>query len=183
MTVRRLFLCLSAAALLILGNPGIASAGEESMVDAAAAFEQLKGMSGAWVGTGQGEGEAEGEEHGDMGVRMVFEVSAAGTVVMETMMPGTDHEMINMYHMDGDDLVLTHYCAGGNQPTMKLDRSHKGALKFDFTGGSNLNAAHDAHIHGAQLTFNESGTVESQWFSYSAGEPAGTMTFTLQREK
>ena len=35
--------------------------------------------------------------------------------------------MINMYHMDGDDLVLTHYCAGGNQPTMKLNTENSSA--------------------------------------------------------
>ncbi len=48
--------------------------------------------------------------------------------------------MINMYHLDGDDLVLTHYCAGGNQPHMKLDRASatSGKLQFDFIGGTNL---------------------------------------------
>jgi hypothetical protein len=63
--------------------------------------------------------------------------SAGGSVVMETMMAGTDYEMINMYHLDGDDLVLTHYCAGGNQPTMRLDRAKATAteLPFVFTGG------------------------------------------------
>ena len=56
------------------------------------------------------------------GVVHEFKTSAAGTVVMETMNPGTGHEMINMYHVDGDDLLLTHYCAGNNQPRMRLNR-------------------------------------------------------------
>lgn len=174
---------LVTACLVLLASAGTVSAGEGSKVDAAAAFEQLKGMAGTWVGTAEGEGEAEGKNHADSGVKMVFEVSAAGTVVKETMMPGTEHEMINMYHMDGEDLVLTHYCAGGNQPTMKLDRSHHGALKFDFTGGTNLDPAVDGHIHAARLTFHEGGTVESQWTPYAGGKPAGSMSFTLTRQE
>lgn len=40
------------------------------------------------------------------------------------MQPGTDHEMINMDHLDCEDLVLTRYRAGGNQPRMRLDRAN-----------------------------------------------------------
>ena len=80
-------------------------------------FEQLKGLAGTWEGEPEGEGaEAEAETKEAGVVKHEIQVSAAGTVVMETMAPGTDHEMINMYHLDGEDLVLTHYCAGGNQP-------------------------------------------------------------------
>ncbi len=47
--------------------------------------------------------------------------TADGTVVMETMDSGNpDHEMINMYHLGGNEFVLTHYCAGNNQPIMRL---------------------------------------------------------------
>ena len=153
------------------------------MVDAAAAFEKIKGMAGTWIGTTEGTGEAEAEARGDMEAKLVYQVSAAGSVVMETMMPGTDHEMINMYHLDGDELVLTHYCAAGNQPTMKLDRSHHGALKFNFTGGTNLDPAVDTHIHGAQLDFREDGRVGSHWTSWAGGKEAGTMEFILTRQE
>ena len=148
--------------------------------DAAKIFDRLKGMEGTWSGTSLGSGEAAGES---ADVEHVFELSANGTVVMETMMPGTDHEMINMYHLDGDDLVLTHYCAGGNQPTMKLNatRSTEGQLVFDFTGGTNLDATADPHIHAARLEFDDDGTLVSRWISWNEGREAGEMVFRLKK--
>ncbi len=32
--------------------------------------------------------------------------------------------MITMFHMDGDRLLMTHYCGAGNQPRMKLVASN-----------------------------------------------------------
>ena len=115
----------------------------------------------------------------------VFEVSANGSVVMETMMPGTEHEMINMYHLDGDDLVMTHYCAGGNQPHMRLnaETSTPDALNFDFDGGTNLDPAKDGHIHAGQLIFKGKDQIDSVWVGYNEGKPAGTMTFHLSRSE
>ena len=154
----------------------------ESM-DAGQAFEQLKSLAGTWHGSPEGEGadaEAAAEAAGQ--ITHVFEVSAAGTVVMETMNPGTEHEMINMYHRDGEELVLTHYCAGGNQPTMQLNRASSTAteLVFDFTGGTNLDPAVDPHIHSAEMAISEDG-LRSEWMSHAGGEPAGKMTFLLSR--
>ena len=53
--------------------------------------------------------------------RRLVRTTGGGSAVTETLFPGTAHEMMSVYHMDGDDLVLTHYCAGGNQPRMMLE--------------------------------------------------------------
>ena len=158
-------------------------------VDASAVFEQLKSLAGTWTGTPKAEGheaEVEAEAVQQMGeVVHQIEVSAAGTVVMETMGPGTAYEMINMYHLDGDDLVLTHYCAGGNQPTMRLDRAHSTAEKliFDFSGGTNLDPAVDNHIHAARITMVDDGHMESSWTAFQNGEQVGLMTFDLAKKE
>ncbi len=153
-------------------------------VDAEAVFEQLKSLEGTWRGEPEAKGE-EAEAEAETAGHAVheFRVSAAGTVVMETMGPGTDHEMINMYHVDGDDLVLTHYCAGGNQPKMRLDREHSTAEKmvFDFAGGTNFDPAVDPHIHAAEIAIVGHDRIDSVWTSYSGGEPVGGMTFHLSR--
>jgi hypothetical protein len=155
-------------------------------LDAQCVFEQLTTLTGTWRGVPEGEGEhaaAEAEAWG--GVVHEFELSAAGTVVMETMNPGSDSEMINMYHVDGEDLVLTHYCAGGNQPSMRLNRetSTSDKLVFDFTGGTNLDPAVDEHIHAAQVTLVDTNHLESVWTGYKAGESTGAMIFHLVRSE
>ena len=52
-----------------------------------------------------------------------FAVSSAGSVVREIMGPGEEHEMTNMYTLDGNALVMTHYCGAGNQPRMRATDS------------------------------------------------------------
>lgn len=167
-------------ALLLTALP--ATAGEEHVAEtpsAEAAFERLKGLEGTWTGKIA----VADAEHEGTPVVHEFRVSANGSVVMETMNPGTEHEMINMYHLDGDALVLTHYCAGSNQPTMKLDRSASGAdaYVFEFTGGTNLDPAKDQHIHDAKLVFHEDGALESNWSGWKDGEQQGQMSFLLAR--
>ena len=177
----RKYFQVSSICLLVLAANAPSVAGG---VNAEAVFEQLKTLAGTWRGVPEGQGkEAEAEAKKVPEVVHEFRVSAAGTVVMETMGPGTDHEMINMYHVDGNDLVLTHYCAGGNQPTMRLNRkrSTSARLVFDFTGGTNLDPAVDEHIHSAEIKLVDGERLESVWTSYDGGKKAGLMKFHLAR--
>lgn len=171
-------------ALIIVVFLAATSPGHAGGVEAQAAFKQLTSLAGTWRGEAEGEG-ADAEAEADMLDQAIheFRVSAAGTVVMETMGPGTEHEMINMYHIDGDDLVLTHYCAGGNQPTMRLDRAKSTVdkLVFDFTGGTNLDPAVDEHIHSAEIQLTDPKHLESIWEGYAGGKKVATMTFHLAR--
>src|SRR5439155_8435497 len=92
-------------------------------------LEKLKKLSGTWVATDK-DGKPTSE------VVSVFRVTSAGSAVHETIFPGTDHEMVSVYHLDGKDLVMTHYCALGNQPRMKLDaKSQPNQLVFHSRAG------------------------------------------------
>ncbi len=158
-----------------------AQAGES---EAEAMFDAIKALEGDWQGTADFEGSDAPPEGQEMPPAIhQFRVSAAGTVVMETMNPGTDYEMINMYHLDGDDLMLTHYCAGGNQPSLRLaaDKSSPENMVFEFAGGTNLDPAVDEHIHGAQITLVDNDHVTSAWSGYKDGAAAGEMTANLVR--
>ena len=69
----------------------------------------IKKLEGEWKVTG-------GDEHHGKEGKVTYKVTAAGSTLMETQFPGTGHEMVTMYHLDGDELKATHYCAAGNQP-------------------------------------------------------------------
>src|SRR5688500_9647707 len=83
---------------------------------ASPALERFKALAGEWVSLEDGEM----VKKGDLVAR--YAVTAAGTAVVETVFPGSGHEMVTVYTADGPDLVLTHYCMEGNQPRM---RAHK----------------------------------------------------------
>jgi len=142
---------------------------------AKAAFARLKGLAGEWRGT-------LGSKDGPP-TRVVYRVTGAGSVVVETLFPETDHEMLTVYHMSGDALVLTHYCAAGNQPRMRLDTSASapGRLVFAFDGGTNLDPAVDNHMHSGVLTFKDTDHLEAEWAGYQKGQPQATHRFLLER--
>jgi hypothetical protein len=131
-----------------------------------AGLERLKKLAGEWVAA-----DAQGKPTDQ--VVSVFKVTAAGSAVQETLFPGTSHEMVTVYHLDGKDLVLTHYCALGNQPRLKADpASPPNQLAFKFTGGSNLDASKDMHMHEGTITFVDDDHIESAWAAYKDGKPA-----------
>ncbi len=141
-----------------------------------AAFEKLKGLAGRWEGhlvTPDGpEGAVE------------YRVTAAGTLVTEVLFPGTDHEMVSVYYLDGDVLRGKHFCSMGNQPEMKLDlkASSENDLHFAFTGGTNMDPSKDAHMHGGKISIR-GGRLESEWTMYNAGKEDGINRFFLTRAK
>ena len=84
---------------------------------------------------------------GDLVAR--YAVTAAGSAVVETVFPGSAHEMVTVYHADGPDLVLTHYCMEGNQPRMRAKDARGPRFEFAFDGGTNIDPKRDRHMHSA----------------------------------
>jgi hypothetical protein len=147
----------------------VSARGDEpkSGIDAKTAFARLKALAGEWK-------VEEGGEHGsDVGTKVIYRVTAAGSALVEEQFPGTSHEMVSVYHLDGDDLRMTHYCAAGNQPRMRLDRnaSTPDVLVFSFDGGTNLDPAKDLHIHEAKIHLKSPKRVEGYWIAYKDGKP------------
>ena len=165
-------------ALLLLGRLGVnGAAAAAEPLSAKQAFEVMKSLAGDWTGKMQ-----EGGEQPD--VKVLYRVTAAQSAVVETLFPGQPHEMITVYHLDGDKLVLTHYCAAGNQPHMALTRkSTANDLIFDFVSGSNMNPKKDAHMHSAHLHLEGTDTLSAEWTGYKEGKPDHSAKFALNRKK
>jgi hypothetical protein len=162
-------------AVAILSAAAIRPAAAQGAVEPRAAFERLKSLAGTW------EGQA-GDEKTGPPATVVYRVASAGSVVQETLFPGTPHEMISMYHMADGNLVLTHYCLA-NQPRMKLDTRASGAnrLVFAFDGGTSFDPAKDPHIHSAVIEI-QGNALRNEWASWNDGKEGGRETFFLRRK-
>ncbi len=137
-------------------------------------LERLKKLTGSW--------QADTKEMGK--VTVTYRLVAGGSTVMETIMPGTDHEMVTMYHLDGEDLILTHYCMLGNQPRMKAQKDSKhGTIDFRCVGGSNMKCPADAHMHSALFTFVDADHLTTEWSLMKDGKVDHSMKFEYARQK
>ena len=144
------------------------------------AFAQLAGLAGEWLGAEDGPLWKRGE------LVSRFELTGAGSALIERLFPGSAHEMTTLYHRDGADLVLTHYCAAGNQPRMRAVAPAVGARDFEFAfdGGANLDAARDSHMHSARIQLVGPDELIAEWQTWNAGKPDGPPErFHLLRRK
>jgi hypothetical protein len=167
------------AALLLALLPAAAPAqtpasASATAVDGKAAFARLKALQGDWEGHVT---KPDGPP-----ARVEFRLAGNGSALVERLFPGTDHEMVSVYHLAGSDLVLTHYCAMANQPRMKLVAGGpEGDLVFDFAGGDNVDPRTTTHMHGGRFTVKGADAYEADWGIVSGGKPAGNNRFFMKR--
>jgi hypothetical protein len=162
-----------AAGLALIGSAGPAAAGA-----APSPLDRLAGLAGEWLAAEDNEM----VKRGDLVAR--YQVTAGGTAVVETVFPGSPHEMVTVYHRDGDDLVLTHYCLG-NQPRMRAKAPAPGATRFEFAfdGGSNIQPASDRHMHSAWMELVSADELRTEWSELAGGQPAMVVNMHMVRKK
>lgn len=137
------------------------------------AFELIKGLEGSWTGK-----KADGKP-----ADVEYRVTAGGSAVLETLFPGTDHEMVTLYSMQRNRLVLTHYCALSNQPRMSFRRTRDpGTVHFEFVGGDNIDVKKDTHMHALDLRSEGKGALRAMWTLWEGGEAARDEIFEFRRK-
>ena len=89
--------------------------------------------------------------------------------------------MVSMIHLDGDRLLLTHYCGAGNQPRMKVTASDAKATTFEFFDGTNMGngAGHMQRVTFTQLDANH----HTEEWVFVDGAQQHHELFTLERAK
>lgn len=139
-----------------------------AQTDAQKAFATLKGMPGTWEGTSP-----EGP------VKVTFKATGGGSSVMSEILGKED--MISMFHMDGDRLLLTHYCAVGNQPRMQATLSPDGkTITFTYFDATNLSEPDAGHMQRMILTVLDPNHHTEQWVFADHGKEH-SVTFDLRR--
>ena len=79
--------------------------------------------------------------------------------------------MMTVFHDDSQKHVtMSHYCMLGNQPKMILKKAKKNMLVFDLSEDSDMDVAHDNHMHAATITFNRKDQMTQQWTKFDTGK-------------
>lgn len=154
---------------LIAATIALSAACALAQTDAQKAFTAIKNMPGTWEGSS-----VEGP------VKVTFKVTSGGSAVMSEILGKED--MISMFHMDNDRLLLTHYCAVGNQPRMQAAVSSNGkVITFTYVDATNLATPDSAHMQQMILTVIDDNHHTEEWVFAGQGKEHRVL-FDLHRK-
>ncbi len=172
----RIGTAIPAAALLALMLAGPTAAADDKSV-----MDKLAKLQGDWIMLDENGAET------DM-IGSTFRLTAAGSALVEVMAPGSPEgfEMVNMYHADGDRVLMTHYCAAGNQPRMVVKATDDdNRLVLQFESVTNLASPDANHMHHAEYIFHGDDRLTTLWWSMQDGKVNEDehVTIELKRKK
>jgi hypothetical protein len=160
---------VGAARILLLV---LASAGAFAQSDAQKALDKLKLLEGAWQGK-----DAKGGP-----VQDTYRLTAGGTAVMGENKMGAE-DMLSLFYVDGERLLMTHFCPSGNQPRMQATISSDGkSISFNFLDVTNLSNPQAGHMHHAVYLFSDADHYTEQWTWRQDGKDT-TYQYEMQRKK
>jgi hypothetical protein len=131
------WLCLAACVSL----SGILSAETKANI----AFEKIRALDGDWQGTVAWTGQQPSE------IGAHYYITGNGSAVVEDLSNG----MSSVYHLDGTDLRMTHFCAAQNQPRLKATAfgPDNSGITFSFVDITNLSSPKAGHVQGLDMKF------------------------------
>jgi hypothetical protein len=163
----------SALTTVVVGESRNAQPQELDRVTALAAFERIKKLEGTW----QAKSTKGWEE------RQQFHLIANGTAVSSQSVPvpsadapkadtAPNAPMLTVFHMDGDHLLLTHYCEAGNQPRMIAAAIEDAGrtVRFTFLDATNMASRRTGHMHAVVIRFVDDSHFDEQWSWYENGK-------------
>jgi hypothetical protein len=92
-------------------------------------FERLKTLAGEWEGSFEW---SQGRT-GSGTLHVSYYLTGGGSALVENLVMGGVPTMTTVYHLDGSDLRMTHYCAARNQPRLKAVRFDEAQSSAEFT--------------------------------------------------
>ncbi len=134
-------------------------------------FERIRGLEGMWQGKN-----SQGQP-----LRVSFRMTGGGSALMSEILGEGRENMVTMIHMDGDRLMLTHYCGAGNQPRMKVVSSDAKSITFEFFDGTNI-APGDGHMQRVTFTQSDPDHHTEEWVFLDQGKEHREL-FTMERTK
>ena len=162
-------------AITLVAAVALAATVAVAQSEAQKSFNQLKSLTGTW----------EGKTPDGKAVEVSFRDTAGGSAlmseIMSSEMKGHD-DMISMFHMDNDRLLLTHYCDAGNRPRMTGKTSPDGkSVEFEFLDVAG--STQYGHMHHAVFTAVDANHHIEDWTYMEPGDKPVHAHFDLQRTK
>ena len=140
--------------------------------DAQRVLDRFKSMAGTWEGK---------SPSGDTS-EVTYRLEAGGTTVMADMHMSSE-DMMSMYYVDGEKLLMTHFCPSNNQPRMKAVISPDlKTVTFDFLDATNLAGPQAGHMHRAVFLFSDADHYAEEW-TWKKGDKDLKFHFEMQRKK
>jgi hypothetical protein len=156
-----------------LGSTGSAFAqATKDPANASQAFDKLKTLARHWEAT---------TEKGK--VTTSFELVSGGTALVEHMSMASEKEMLTVYFVDGNRLLLTHYCEAGNQPRMQAAAfdPKSSVIDFGFLDATNMPDANAGHMHHVTVRLNGPSELAEDWTFYQGGKASMTVPILYHR--
>jgi hypothetical protein len=141
-------------------------------------FERMKGLGGEWEGTFEW-------SHGRTGsgpLRVTYSLTGAGSALVETIVQGGVPTMTTVYHLDGPDLRMTHYCAAHNQPRLKavrIDDTNRSA-EFALVDVTGIGPKNPGHVEGFLIELLDAERLHLQ-FTFGGGPGSGVENILVRR--
>jgi hypothetical protein len=153
------------------------SAGAEQQ-SGTAAFDKLKTLAGEW----EGSFEWTGARNDSGSVKASYYLTGNESALVENLTMGSVLAMTSVYHLDGADLRMTHYCAARNQPRLRAQRIDlaNGALDFTFVDATNLPSPDTPHVTGVEIRWIDAGHITIR-FLFDAGAKRSQELLDLRR--
>ena len=148
--------------------------------DAQKSFDKLKTIAGSWEGTVTtvpAAPEVDGKR-----VQVTLRVTSMGNAILHEMKIETrQDDPITMLYLDGDRLMLTHYCDAGNRPRMTGKLSPDGkTVEFEFLDVAG--STEYGHMHHSAFTSIDANHHTEDW-TFMVGDKPVHVRFDLQRAK
>jgi hypothetical protein len=143
------------------------------------AFSLIKKLVGDWKGTFKWTGRS---SEGAMNAK--YYLTGNGTAVVEDLINEGNVIMTSVYHLDGPDLRVTHYCAAGNQPRLKAAtfNDENKSVVFQFVDITNLASPGAPHVSGLELRLADINKI-TIIFTFTASGSESFEQIDLSRSK
>ena len=106
-------------------------------------------------------------------ITVSYRVVSSGSALVETFTSTSGKETISVYHRDARTLMLTHYCAQGNQARLKAVEATREKVVFVYLDATNLGEEQDV-MHRLAVVFRPDGFDQETLYRLPSGEEEKT---------